>query len=437
MEKKENNSEKGERLRLFRIGLTVFLTFVCCIIFYFVLLRFKGFAQIWSKIIQAATPIIVGLALAYIFNPVMLYVEKKVKKLFSKRFKSEASLNKFARIVGVIASVIILLGAIGSFIAALTPVYTSVANLVKTMQYGVPDLIEKLQNAKFSNKTITAITSDILQKFSDSVEDLLQNKILPQAQTYVATITKSVYSFLRGLFNFIIGIIVMVYVMTIQDTLRGQAKKIIYSIFKPEIGNLIIEVTQKTNTIFGGFIFGKILDSIIIGIIAYAGCCILGIPSALLVALFIGITNVIPVFGPFIGAIPSILLVLIQSPLHALYLLIFVIILQQVDGNIIGPKILGSSTGLSSFWVMFAILIGGGLFGFMGMLLGVPVFATIYYIIRRVVSHALRKKGLSCQTEDYINAVRVDVSKNKLVYFDSGKIVESKTDDSKEEDSEK
>ena len=330
-----------------------------------------------------------------------------------------------------------MLGAIGSFIAALTPVYTSVANLVKTMQYGVPDLIEKLQNAKFSNKTITAITSDILQKFSDSVEDLLQNKILPQAQTYVATITKSVYSFLRGLFNFIIGIIVMVYVMTIQDTLRGQAKKIIYSIFKPEIGNLIIEVTQKTNTIFGGFIFGKILDSIIIGIIAYAGCCILGIPSALLVAIFIGITNVIPVFGPFIGAIPSILLVLIQSPLHALYLLIFVIILQQVDGNIIGPKILGSSTGLSSFWVMFAILIGGGLFGFMGMLLGVPVFATIYYIIRRVVSHALRKKGLSCQTEDYINAVRVDVSKNKLVYFDSGKIVESKTDDSKEEDSEK
>ena len=149
----------------------------------------------------------------------MLYVEKKVKKLLSKRFKSEASLNKFARIVGVIASVIILLGAIGSFIAALTPVYTSVANLVKTMQYGVPDLIEKLQNAKFSNKTITAITSDILQKFSDSVEDLLQNKILPQAQTYVATITKSVYSFLRGLFNFIIGIIVMVYVMTIQDTL--------------------------------------------------------------------------------------------------------------------------------------------------------------------------------------------------------------------------
>ena len=432
MEKKDNNSEKGERLRLFRIGLTVFLTFVCCIIFYFVLLRFKGFAQIWSKIIQAATPIIIGLVLAYIFNPVMLYIEAKTKKLFKKKFKSELSLKKFARIVGVIASVVLLLSAIGLFIAALTPVYTSIANLVKTMPYSVADLIEKLQSGKFPNKTITAITSDILQKFSDSVEDLLQNKILPQAQTYVATITKSVYSFLRGLLNFIIGIIVMVYVMTIQDTLRGQAKKIIYSIFKPQIGNLIIEVTQKANRIFGGFISGKILDSIIIGIIAYAGCCILSIPSALLVALFIGITNIIPVFGPFIGAIPSILLVLIQSPWHALYLFIFIVILQQVDGNIIGPKILGSSTGLSSFWVMFAILIGGGLFGFMGMLLGVPVFATFYYIIRRVVSHALRKKGLPSGTEEYINAVRVDESNNKLVYIESKDDVKIETENTEE-----
>lgn len=161
----------------------------------------------------------------------------------------------------------------------------------------------------------------------------------------------------------------------------GQSKKIVYAIFKPKHGNIIIEVFHKADEVFGGFIIGKIIDSAIIGVICYFGCLILHIPDTILVAVIIGVTNVIPVFGPFIGAIPTLLLVVIQSPLHALYLLIFIIVLQQVDGNIIGPKILGDSTGLSAFWVMFSILIGGGLFGFLGMLLGVPVFAMnlLYY----------------------------------------------------------
>ena len=136
--------------------------------------------------------------------------------------------------------------------------------------------------------------------------------------------------------------------------------------------------------------------------IAYFGCLILRIPSSVLVAVIIGVTNVIPVFGPFIGAIPSLLIVVIQSPWHALYLLIFIVVLQQVDGNIIGPKILGSSTGLSTFWVMFAILIGGGMFGFLGMLLGVPTFAVIYYIVKRVVNYALGEKEASPRTQGII-----------------------------------
>ena len=200
--------------------------------------------------------------------------------------------------------------------------------------------------------------------------------------------------------------------------MNRQSKKIIYSIFKPKTGNVIIETCQKASEIFGGFITGKIIDSIIIGIIAYIGCLILRIPSAVLVAVIVGVTNVIPVFGPFIGAIPSLIIVVLQSPLHALYLLIFIIILQQVDGNIIGPKILGSSTGLSSFWVMFAILVGGGCFGFVGMLLGVPVFAVIYYIIRRVVNHSLRKKKLPERTKEYVEMVAVNEKNNELVYKD-------------------
>ena len=151
--------------------------------------------------------------------------------------------------------------------------------------------------------------------------------------------------------------------------------------------------------------------------ICYLGCSILRIPNAVLVAVIVGVTNIIPVFGPFIGAVPSLLLVVIESPWHALYLLIFIIVLQQVDGNIIGPKILGSSTGLSSFWVMFAILIGGGLFGFLGMLLGVPVFAMIYYVFRRLVNYGIRKKQLPEETEKYTMVSGVDVVSRELRYY--------------------
>ena len=221
---------------------------------------------------------------------------------------------------------------------------------------------------------------------------------------------------MKSLLNFIIGIIVAIDVMLIQDTLLGQSKKIIYAVFKPKFGNTLIHTVRKCSDIFGGFISGKLLDSLIIGLICYIGCVILRIPNALLVAVIIGVTNIIPFFGPIIGAIPAVLLVVIQSPIHALYLLIFIVVLQQVDGNIIGPKILGDSTGLSSFWVMFAILVFGGIWGFFGMLLGVPIMAVIYYIATKLVRHALQKKGLPDKTEEYVKARGVNLDTKTLRY---------------------
>ena len=173
---------------------------------------------------------------------------------------------------------------------------------------------------------------------------------------------------------------------------------------------------RHSNSIFGGFITGKIIDSAIIGVICYIGCLILSIPNAILIAVIIGVTNLIPFFGQFIGAVPTLLITLIQSPIHALYLVIFMVILQQIDGNIIGPKIIGNSTGLSSFWVMFSILIFGGMFGFIGMLLGVPIFGVIYNLVTKGVNNILRKKELVVDTTAYIEAVKVDEGTNSLVY---------------------
>ena len=324
--------------------------------------------------------------------------------------KSESKLRKVSRALAITGSVIILVAIISLLIAAIVPsVIASISGLMKTLPNDVAAFINMIKNGNFGD-------SKGLQNATDYIENYATEKIIPEAQKYVAQITTGVISVVRGLFNFIIGIIVMVYVMSIQETLAGQSKKIIYAVCKPKTGNIIIETIRKTNEIFGGFISGKIIDSLIIGVIAYFGCLILRIPSSVLVAVIIGVTNVIPVFGPFIGAIPSLLIVVIQSPWHALYLLIFIVVLQQVDGNIIGPKILGSSTGLSTFWVMFAILIGGGMFGFLGMLLGVPTFAVIYYIVKRVVNYALRKKKLPEDTMDYTKTTGVDTKNNKLKY---------------------
>ena len=179
---------------------------------------------------------------------------------------------------------------------------------------------------------------------------------------------------------------------------------------------MIVETVRKSNEIFGGFISGKLLDSAIIGILAYVVLTIMRMPDTILLAVIIGVTNIIPFFGPFIGAIPSFLIVVLQNPLQGVYFLIFIFILQQIDGNIIGPKILGDSTGLSSFWVVFAILVFGGLWGFPGMLLGVPLMAVIYYVAQKLVSYFLRKRGLVDDTGSYIHLMRIDKRTNELVY---------------------
>ena len=209
---------------------------------------------------------------------------------------------------------------------------------------------------------------------------------------------------------------ISVYILMGKETFIGQAKKIVYAILPAYKGNVLIETIRKGNDIFGGFISGKILDSAIIGVLCFIGLSILKMPYCLLVSVIVGVTNVVPFFGPYIGAIPCTILITLANPIQGLYFVIFILVLQQLDGNIIGPRILGESTGLSSFWVIFAILVGGGLFGFLGMVIGVPAFATIYYIIKRIISYILKRRGLPQETNDYTELVRVDPDSKHLDY---------------------
>ena len=308
-------------------------------------------------------------------------------------------------------------GIVVLLIAAIVP---SIIQSIQGIATGLPSEVKNIMDWSDEffkgDSEIVGVINDVLQKASDAVQKFLENDLLAQVQVYLTSIASGVIYTLKFLLNLVVGIIVSIYVLASQETFAGQAKKIIYAMFKPVRANVIVETVRKSNEIFGGFISGKLLDSAIIGILAYVVLTIMRMPDTILLAVIIGVTNIIPFFGPFIGAIPSFLIVVLQNPLQGVYFLIFIFILQQIDGNIIGPKILGDSTGLSSFWVVFAILVFGGLWGFPGMLLGVPLMAVIYYVAQKLVSYFLRKRGLVDDTGSYIHLMRIDKRTNELVY---------------------
>ena len=424
IEKKRHHSWK----HYFRLGFTAFLTVAACISFFFMLYRWSDVSKFLDTISTSAQPITIGLVLTYLLMPVKKFIEKPVYEWFLSKKIEETNAKKWAKAVGITGALIFLFVIIAILIAMMVPaLVTSIVGLAESMPGYIDSFVEWIETIGNGNHELAVFIGSVITSITNELQNWAKTELLPIAQQYIAQITSGVFSVVKAILNFLIGIIVVVYVMTIQDTLLGQCKKVIYALFPAKKGNIIIKTIRKSHDIFGGFVIGKIIDSAIIGVIAYVGCVILQMPSAFLVAFIIGVTNIIPFFGPFIGAIPSVLLVLIQSPIHGLYLSIFILILQQVDGNIIGPKILGNKTGLASFWVLFSILVAGGLFGFFGMVLGVPVFAVMYYIWQEFIKYRMNKKNLSAKTVDYIKLKYIDENTNELVYHkDSNSVTSAK-----------
>lgn len=398
------------------MGLTCFIVFSCCILVVCVLFRFQDMKSMFGMFVGIAQPILYGLAIGYLINPIMMFFERGLLKLADRR-GAKKKFRRLIRTVSSILAVLVFILVIVMLISMVIPeVSANISNLVDTMPAQINSFIVHLNDWEYGNHKITAIVEEYLMTAADWMEDFLKNSLLPQTKDYVATVTSGVLNVLNAFKNLVIGLIVSIYVMCEKENFEGQTKKIIFALFPARAANQVIQVFHTTNEIFGGFIKGKLLDSLIIGIICYIVLCIIKMPYTLLVSVIVGVTNIIPFFGPFIGAIPSAFLILLVDPLYAVYFVIFVVILQQIDGNIIGPKILGDSTGLSSFWVMFAILVGSGLFGVMGMLLGCPVFAVIYYIVQKVVHFFLEKKKLPIDTSVYIEATGVEPAGSRLWY---------------------
>ncbi|MEG0691751.1 MAG: AI-2E family transporter [Oscillospiraceae bacterium] len=382
-------------------GITAFLVIVCSISFFVLLNKIDLVAGAFGVLSHILMPFILGCSFAYLLNPVMDFVEKKWIIPLLKKSKNK-KLLKSSRWISITISLLFALAILtGLFIMVIPQFIESVVHIVNNLPTYFTNLEEWVLDLVKNNASLQETLTEQFENLNVMINDWAKLNLLPQINSIISGITTGVLGVLTVVKNIFIGLIISVYVLAAKERFFAQGKKLTYAIFSVKAANVVLKMTRRSDRVFGGFIIGKIIDSAIIGVICFIGMNIFNMPFPLLISVIIGVTNIIPFFGPFIGAIPSGLLILMIDPMSCLYFGIFILALQQFDGNILGPKILGDSTGLSAFWVMFAILVGGGLFGFVGMLVGVPAFAVVYSIISEVSEARLKRHELPSNTDDY------------------------------------
>ena len=397
-------------------GVTLLAVIACSVAFVFFLLKFQMVAAAAGKLVDVLMPIIYGAVLAYLMLPVYNKTRRYVTENLSVKVKNEKMVQSAARGLGTLVSLLLLIAIVVGLCWMLLPqIYTSILGLQESFSENITNLSIWLQKQLADNEALEQMVVPVYEQVTDKLETWLYDTLVPNMSMVINILSTGLLGVVTVLKNSLIGLIVMVYFLNIKDTLSAQSKKIVYSLFPLKQANRIIEEVRFTHSVFGGFITGKLLDSLIIGVICFFCMRLLRMPYVLLVSVIIGVTNVIPFFGPFIGAIPSAFLILLVSPMKCLYFLLFVLVLQQFDGNILGPKILGESTGLPSFWVLFSILLFGGLLGVVGMVIAVPTFAVFYHLTSEYVNRCLEKKALSQSTDDYRDLDYIDEAGNEYI----------------------
>lgn len=390
-------------------GVTAFLVIASSIAFCFVLLKFKAIKEAFSMLLDILAPVIYGAVLAYLLSPVFNRCVSKTEPVFAKWTKNEKQGTALAKALATAASLVVLTVIVVGIFSMLIP------EVIKSIQTAVNSLPDNMRNLSVwvshmleNNPEAEQIAISALDRMYGWARGVLEPN-LDKILGIIGNVSLGVISVLIWLKNILIGLIVMIYMLNIKDQFVALAKKITYGLFSVDWANRLIKEARFIHKVFGGFIIGKIVDSLIIGVLCFVCLSFMKMPYTLLVSVIVGVTNIIPFFGPFIGAIPSAFLILLVSPVQCLYFLIFILLLQQFDGNILGPKILGNSTGISSFWVLFSILLFGGLLGFAGMIIGVPAFAVIYRLAGDIINGRLKKKSLSVRTQDYGDLDYVEV----------------------------
>ncbi|MGN0132915.1 MAG: AI-2E family transporter [Lachnospiraceae bacterium] len=413
-------------------GITGFLVLAAAILFYYLLFHTGKMIDIIKSVFNVCTPIIYGMIMAYLLTPICSFFERKLLYPLYKAFHLDTEKLKTRRRIRTLAILLTMFLTIYMlyifFSIVLKEVIASIQSIILQSSIYVNNLERLIENMLSSNKTIEEMATNLINTYSGELNDWLNNSVLPKANVIIKEVSLSVLGVAKVLWNLVIGLIISIYVLSSKETFTGQAKKLAYALFSEENANGIISDFRYANKTFGSYISGKIIDSIIIGILCFTFMSIFELPYEILVSVIVGVTNIIPFFGPFLGGIPSALLILMVDPISGIKFIILILILQQFDGNILGPKILGNSTGLSSFWVIFSITVFGAYFGIIGMAIGVPIFALIYAGIKRKLNTMLETKGLSTNTKEYMYLDKIE--ENEMIQLTEEKRRNARKSDS-------
>ncbi len=389
----------------------VIAVIVIALILVLAMFRWDTVKSLFSVVMSIFEPIIWGAVIAFIMNPIM----KNAESFLSRFIFRKKPRPKLCRALGVLFATLVFLLVIVVIIMSVIPeIISNIPGIYDGIRY---DLLPGLQNwaskVLADNPSIADIVSRELSDIGSTVQQVLSN-IVPRLQNFLV----SLFDFANSVKNFVFGIIVAIYFLLSKESLQTQAKKFIVANFSEDTYRNIFRFTHNTNSALLNFIYGKVIDSLIIGVLCCIGMLILRMPYVMIISIIIGITNIIPIFGPFIGAIPGAILVLIAEPKKVIWFIVFIILLQQLDGNIIGPRILGSKIGLSPFWMLFSIIIFGSMFGIVGMIVGVPLFAVAYDLLNGYVNSKLREKNMPTDDEYYMMSA-VDIGKVQNTVPDS------------------
>ena len=396
-------------------GITAFLVIAASILFYMALRFLPDLRRAITSLGKILSPFIWGFVITYLIAPLMKALEKHVFGPLCRRLFPKKGGRKLARGLSVLLAELVLVAILAGLVYLILPqlvdsirmiydnrneYYNTITRYLADFQVRHPEIY------KYVGESLNTVTGDI---------NSWAERLLPTVTNYLTSVLESAYVVVRGIYNLIIGIIVSIYVLSDLEHFVAAVRRWTYSVFAVEFAEKLRDAVGFTDRTFMGFITGKLLDSAIIGMICYIVCAPLRMPYALLVSAIVGVTNIIPFFGPFIGAIPCAFIILMVDPIKCLIFIIFIILLQQLDGNVIGPKILGSSVGITGFWVLFSIVVGAGLFGFGGMLLGVPVFVVIYTFLNNRVESRLKRSDLPWETAAYEDLDHVDPLTREVV----------------------
>ena len=396
-------------------ALTLFSVIAASILLYFFMLRFNDILSAIGKILYILKPLLYGIVIAFLLTQIFNHFDSRLTKLLAKKYDITKS-KSISKVLSIIISILILLLLIFFIFYILIPkTVISLLGVIESWPENMKNIETWIRDVLSSSPVLEEQILSAVNNSSNSIIEWISTGILPQMEKISSSVTtglNDVYIFLK---DFIIGIVFSIYIVANKNKFIAQLKKIIYTIFGIKYGNNIMEVGRYSNKIFNGFVKGKLITSLIIGLATYIGMIIFNLPYALLISVIVAVTNIIPFFGPFIGWIPSVILVLLESPIEALYFTLLCVFLQQIEGNVLEPKIVGNSTGISGFWVLFAIILFEGLFGLVGMIIGVPIFAIIYHFVVLYLNRYLNKKDIPTNTEDYVDLKYIDETTRKVV----------------------